>query len=113
MINNDQKLDKLADGKIKDSVVTTSGKEQQHQQQSNVTNQISLLYKPLYPTVPAPVPITAHVISEHLAPHPQGQHPGHSTKTTSIFSIPYMHRAYKFSIHVTLLEDEMRPLMAE
>eukprot|EP00957_Ditylum_brightwellii_P162548 12378178-Ditylum_brightwellii.AAC.1 len=82
MINNDHNLDKLADGKTKDSVVATSGKKQQHQQQSNATNQTSALYKPLYPTVPAPVPITDHVISEHLAPHPQGQHPGPPTKTT-------------------------------
>jgi hypothetical protein len=82
MINNDQNLDKLADGKAKDSVVATSGKKQQHQQQSNATNQTSVGYKPLYQTVPVHVPITAHVISEHLAPHPQGQHPGPATKTT-------------------------------
>eukprot|EP00957_Ditylum_brightwellii_P046145 3501084-Ditylum_brightwellii.AAC.1 len=60
MINNDQGLDTLAYCITKDSVVATSSKKQQHQQQSNATNQKSFLYKPLYPTVPAPVPITAH-----------------------------------------------------
>eukprot|EP00957_Ditylum_brightwellii_P173651 13221166-Ditylum_brightwellii.AAC.1 len=75
MINNDQDLDKLADDKTKDSVVATSDKKQQHQQQSNAINQTSVLYKPLYPKVPEPLPITAHVISEHFAPHSQGQNP--------------------------------------
>eukprot|EP00957_Ditylum_brightwellii_P101878 7765113-Ditylum_brightwellii.AAC.1 len=81
MINNDQNLDKLADGKTKDSVVATSDNKQQHQQQSNATNKTTALYKLLYPTVPVPVPITAHFISEHSAPHPQGQYPGPPTKT--------------------------------
>jgi len=81
MINNDQISDKFADGETKDSAVAISGKQQQQQQHSNATNQTSVPHKPLHPTVPAPVPIATHVVSEHLMPHPQGQHPGPPTET--------------------------------
>jgi len=81
MINNDQLSDKFADGETKDSAVVISGKQQQQQQHSNATNQTSVPHKPLHPTAPAPVPIATHVVSEHLTPHPQGQHPGPPTET--------------------------------